>query len=960
MSKFVILWTVCAFSSAAFDIVKDGKAQSAIVLDEKPNTASQLGALELQHYVRLITGAELPVVNGKNTTKFPNAIRITSDCGRDTGEFYSLTAKDHEIILTGHDTPDFRTVDYNDVKTFPDFEQRYNGSLFAVYDFLENYCTVHFYTPGELGTTFRKTPTLSVNVRNKEFVPPLDAFRYIHIDDKPLYTKRFSPRDLALWRLRWRQTSFFGRTNHNQYSIYFAHWDKASRPGFGRAFKEKRPELFAKGYTGKNAGVDPILRSNYPNDKDIPPQLCYSEPETVKYYANEVMTYYKGGNAIGGWYNFSAKHDPSEKLMQRFKGKMFFYPIQGGDTGGYCLCEKCKSRFPEDSEENISNNKFQFIADVAEAVRTQVPDAGVSTLAYISTLNPPSKVKLPDNVSVQVCLTNYAWWHPVAYKLQHGAYEEWIKEAKKRPITLWTYIFGSHWDASHHFGNYRPFPTFYPWVIGKQMKEFTADGIRGYFTEVELQYNMLEAYMAARLAFDPTADQEKIIDEYFREYYGKAAVPMKEFYREIEGSFFNTANAPAEWLRDPNKFIGPKGLKHPNWGTGLLSPQINWGKAGTPERMAKLTKLLAEAESLEKSPEVQARFKDFRETLWNDVLQGEKEWRTLQKRMSAPPKLLSFSKLPDAAGNLEKIDWSKAAKTDSWSSLNGEEIDGSHTVHAATDGKYLYLKYTDSLKPYPERDIWRENIELFFSNDGKHYVYQLAVAPGGTVSAYRYDHGKQQTADLKATVKNLPKADSWEVQIALPLDSIEFKNWESLSMNFFRTRREGTAVWSPIFCSAYLDGIPNFGRAAFFPQTITAEKFTCHDKGNASNIVDDPAAKNQKAGMMKTDYGWSLQCRVPGNFSSRYSYKVTVRIRSEIANPDDSLKCKLGFYDSKARKIVGIHNIPFTRIQRKEYREIELGNYQLSPDMFLYISGVEPKNPENKVFLESVRFDLAK
>ena len=947
----------------AVTLVSDHSPQAVILLDSKPTSAAQMGALELQHAIEAMTKAKLPILYGTMPKKRQAVIRICTDNSHDSGEYYALQFKNDEIILSGHDSKNYQKVSYDKVDTFPPFNYQYNGSLFAVYDFLENQCGVRFFSLGETGTVYPQIKDLVVSGKDKKVFPPLDAFRYINIDDPASWYRQFSARDLALWRLRWRQTSFFGRTNHNQYSIYFAHWGKGHRPKFGEAFKGKRHELFAKGYTGKNAGVDPILRSNYPGDKDIPPQLCYSNKDTIKYYVDEVMTYYKGGNVLGGWHNFGCNHKPSETLIPHFKGKMFFYPIQGGDTGGYCLCEKCKGRFPDDSQENISNNKFQFIADIANEVSKQAPNAGVSTLAYISSLRYPDKVKLPSNVSVQLCLTNYAWWHPTAYRFQHGAYKKWIADVKKRPITLWTYIFSTYWDANRHFGHYKPFPGFYPWVIGKQFKEFTADGIRGWFTEVELRYNMLEAYVANKIAFDPSLNPESIIDDYFEKYYGAAGKPMKKFYKEVEKAFFNPANVPAEWLRDPTKFVGPKGVKRPYWGTGLNSPWINWGVCGTPERMTKLKSLIAQAGKLVHTDEEKARLDNFKKSIWSDVLQGEKEWRILEKRLKEPPLLLQPGKPQNAAGNLDKVDWDKAVKTTPWVSLNGEDIQSSSKIALAYDSEYLYLRYTDSLKPEPKRSIWRENIELFFSNAAYNPVWQFSVAPGGSVSGFKYvksgDKYKQSNYDFKAKVRNMLKPDSWEVQIAIPLIAFNMKKLDPMVLNFIRTRKEGTAIWSPIFCGAYLDGIDYAGRLAFFPCRFSANSFIYHAKGKSSGIVKDTAAINKKAGWMSGDKGWSLQCKIPYYFSARYRYKLRVALRTELSNGTPS-KFNIGVYNSKKREVVGAKTFSSQTVNGKKYKLLNIGTYKLSPDMFIYIGGISPKDPVNKIYIDYIDIELAK
>lgn len=143
--------------------------------------------------------------------------------------------------------------------------------------------------------------------------------------------------------------------------------------------------------------------------------------------------------------------------------------------------------------------------------------------------------------------------------------------------------------------------------------------------------------MANKIAFDSSLDPEDIIDDYFKKYYGAAGKPMKEFYREVEKAFFNPTNVPPEWLKKPNKFVGPKGVKHPYWGTGLNSPGINWGVCGTPERMAKLKTLIAKAERLVSTNEEKKRLADFKKSIWNDVLKGEKEWHILEKRLKQPP-----------------------------------------------------------------------------------------------------------------------------------------------------------------------------------------------------------------------------------------------------------------------------------------------------------------------------------
>ena len=247
-----------------------------------------------------MTGAELPIIR-EQTPVAVNQIRIGGENKGMTGDSSKIEFRgNNTLLLTGNDSLVYGKVDYQKPATFPKVEYECKGSLFAVYDFLELYCGVRFYGMDETGTTYPVLKNLSVQEKNRTFSPQLDAFRYVHVDDKNYSKFQVSPRDYALWELRWRMSSLFGLTNHNQYSIYFAHWDKAKMGWLAKAFKGKRKELFAKGFDGKYANVDWILRCNYRYDKDLPPQLCYSNKGTVEYYANEVLTYFNGGNVRGG------------------------------------------------------------------------------------------------------------------------------------------------------------------------------------------------------------------------------------------------------------------------------------------------------------------------------------------------------------------------------------------------------------------------------------------------------------------------------------------------------------------------------------------------------------------------------------------------------------------------------------------------------------------------------------
>ena len=77
MSKYSIFFKRLVFfcalipglflGAAELTLVQDGKANAVILLDNSATKSAQLGAFELQHHVKLITGVELPITTKKPT-----------------------------------------------------------------------------------------------------------------------------------------------------------------------------------------------------------------------------------------------------------------------------------------------------------------------------------------------------------------------------------------------------------------------------------------------------------------------------------------------------------------------------------------------------------------------------------------------------------------------------------------------------------------------------------------------------------------------------------------------------------------------------------------------------------------------------------------------------------------------------------------------------------------------------
>ena len=102
-------------------LTQDGKPASAIALPAKPTRAAQLAAYELQHHVRLMTEATLPVVmeddeESTGARIMVGATREAATAGLEPDAWrpqeYAVRFGDNALILAGQDEQNFEKVKY--------------------------------------------------------------------------------------------------------------------------------------------------------------------------------------------------------------------------------------------------------------------------------------------------------------------------------------------------------------------------------------------------------------------------------------------------------------------------------------------------------------------------------------------------------------------------------------------------------------------------------------------------------------------------------------------------------------------------------------------------------------------------------------------------------------------------------------------------------------------------------
>ena len=791
------IWLTCLFlfaSAAAGEVtlVRDGKPCAEIVLRSDAVSSAQLAAFELNHHIRLITGTELPVLRAASG-KAETVIELGTEQRPFKEEYACVSVKPGKIRLWGYDAPRRDPVDYADAKTFPKGSL---GTLFAAYDFLEKFCGVRWYAPGPVGTVCTPRRTLAVPEGENRVVSGTTNFRRLSPMRNRWTMNKFygcTSRDVALFKKRWRTYEYSPGDQHNIYPIFYEYYAPAQRdPALRAIFKERKLNWFAQGYDGVMAPVDKYVRREYPNDVNLPPGICFSDPGPVKYFANMALRKYNGEKIVG----LPRPYTP------RLQGRPFYDAVNHMDATSVCRCAKCQAALAAGK-----SLQWQFIANVAREAAKLNPEINIRGGSYQDRAPFPKDVKFPPNTGVSLALGVHAWWNPDFYKIQHDEYYgNYLKHFGGRRMIVWLYLFGPSWDSLTRY-KHKYFPGMYPRLAGKIVKEMARDGVTGAMLEVELEQNTLEAYLACMLFYNADLDVEKTIDEYFDKYYMEAAPEMRAFYAEIENAFCN-------WKNYPKDMFGPKGAAEKqrlnSLGSGMLTADRNWS-VGTPERMAKLEKLFTQAEK-KASPLVKKRLALLRKAFWDQALAGMKDNLLRQRNLKAPVKTATIPRIPDASGDPDRVDWEKAASIgDCHLITTGEEVPGAFLLRMAADRKYLYMELIDR-RPITARGHWNNYLEIFLSRDGQMPVAQLGFGIGWkSMLAWKTD-----LINDAVNVSSVPPAEVYGANFKL-IDEQKIWHWRAafsleklfgpgpldrFRMNLRRKTPENRLCWNRFFASS--------------------------------------------------------------------------------------------------------------------------------------------------------------
>lgn len=477
----VALSAVTHAHAASVMLVENGVAKSCIVVAADCSEQTQRAARELQGYIERISGARLEIHSESGPTAGLSLFVGESNAVRGAGvevpagfthamneEGYVIRAIPGGIVLAGNE------------------DGPYQGTLYAVYDFLERLGCRWFF-PGEYGEVVPRRETIDVQPISVVERPDF-RFRNIWYSGwmpvSPEQAEAFS-----VWRDRNRMTSLAGLSLPGDGSI--------TRLAPADTYFETEPEIYALTEEGERM-------------KDM---LCLTEPKAV---------------------TIAVKTITEEFRAHPEQWTFGFAPPDGHPR---CFCERCKAAEPGFSglgfgDPSLSDTWFQFANAVAKEVYKEFPDRWLFTNGYANRVRPPEGVgPLSPNLGIQSAMLHTCTFHRIDDP------RCFWRQIYKTVLDRWTRdlncVFIYDYDPGKSLDNL-PFPNLH--TLSNDMRYYKDRGVWGFWTEGNNNWMVthLNYYVRSKLMWDSNADVKALVRDYCEKFYGNAARPIEQYIWTLE------------------------------------------------------------------------------------------------------------------------------------------------------------------------------------------------------------------------------------------------------------------------------------------------------------------------------------------------------------------------------------------------------------------------------------------
>ena len=412
-------------------------------------------------------------------------------------------------------------------------------------------------------------------------------------------------------------------------------------------------------------------------------------------------------------------------------------------------------------------------------------------------------------------------------------YNPSFRESRERLIEEWRPYVGQLfvwlYSCYPQYGTGQRFPALIYNEFSRQMKYFHEQGIKGFFDDMDGRLNLtveglggrtvsvwpnpmedvFRHYTVLKMADDITWDVDKEYDAFYRNWYGNAADPIRDFVREAQ----RLHNDPDFVF---NGVLQPQGYA-PGRSVGKGWQEAICGGVCTEEDLERLGGFIAAAYQAADTPQAKAHVALFDKAIYQGIVAGRSKWippgerKGLRKRAVCP-------RLPeDVSVTLADVPWEQAIDLSAFVPHKHRPViapdfhararlEHPTEVRVIRDASTLYVRIRClGGKPKGDDADTDDVVELFFDPDQTGAFYQILVYPDGKVREYSSKDKWKWQSHAEVAVEE--EADAWVVLMAIPLRSLSDNTLRSAlpqagdmwRFNVTRSLRNWTVLsaWSP-------------------------------------------------------------------------------------------------------------------------------------------------------------------
>ncbi len=754
---------------APLELVKDGKLRFAIVCDlSKEQSATiagtnrKIGATRrsllfaseyLKRYLRQSLGEEPRILkpDSPELEKYPLRIllgksSLTDRLGIDIASMppdgFKIMTYDSGIVIAGRDGSMIPgSYEWNDMGNYLQ-----NGTINAVFDFLERILGMRFYYPG-LGTIVPQYKNLTVHpvsytdhpkYLTRAFGSPSNAF----------HNKGEKPHPVGLAR----SMEFPWEDIPNNQGDFFAAYRMQSRPTrwmcsegpspfkVAKAFPDRLETCF---YREKNGRLRQSLTQYTANAYDL------SNMEFSKLLAESFLKFYESKGKI------NLLWDPVFIPNPEY---MYFGPVDSG-----CVIDNERvAHLPKRTEPHavMSEVHGQFYYDLATRLKTMIPGKKIVFMAYANYVAAPLSVrKFPENTRIMVCSGTPVFIRDKASEeFWKKTYSDWNSRIAEKVVTYpYDPAYNPQGGISHALRG--SFEGEYLRKMAPYISDFAL------FPCVYFNWGYYySVYLISRAHWNPEFNAEAALEEHWPLLYGPAAPYLKEFY----------ALALSRWTDHyiPNATINKGCIPG-------LDYKTLYQKAYPETVFRQMRDLLNKAQKAVAKGSAEERRLTFFRMPWVRIMNDAAARSNLKK--AAPYRLKYADKAPQIDGILNEDVWKKANIVSFKSAYYGE-----NKTQSKTSARLLWNRkgiYLGIFNPAPYRKVgklWNDDNMEFFLSPGKNRnkLFQFVISSSGAFEDYFQSFDPPRDLEASWICKGLQKSvhadeKGWSMELFIPFSALD-------------------------------------------------------------------------------------------------------------------------------------------------------------------------------------------